>query len=92
MKFLALLMTSALALPAFAETVQLGAYSGQPGYFVRIGKGDQDVLNAVVMTPEAVQQIKKQKLKADINQTRTCEVDGLAQSIGYTIFAIKSCK
>lgn len=77
---------------ASGDTVQLGSYSGQPGYFVRIGKGAQDILNAVIMTPEAYKQLQKLKPKVDINQLRTCEVEGMQQTIGYTIFAIKSCK
>ena len=77
---------------AKAETVKLGKFSRSPGYFVRVGLGSQDVLNAVVMTPEAAAQIAKVGLKADINQTKTCDVDGLAQSIGYTIWAVKSCR
>ena len=88
----AVFSVSTFAILASAETIQLGAYSGQPGFFVRIGKGNQVVLNAIVMTPEAAQQIQKLMLKADLGQTKSCEVEGLQQTIGYTIFSIKSCK
>ena len=74
-----------------AEVIQIGAYSGKVGYYVRIGTDFQLKQEAVIMNDEAYQKI----LKLDfikLGQLKTCDVDGTQQSIGYTIFKVKSCK
>jgi hypothetical protein len=93
-------MRSAIFLPvmfllstitAQAEVIQIGAYSGKVGYYVQIGTDFRLKQEAVIMNNEAYQKI----LKLDfikLGQLKTCDVEGTQQSIGYTIFKVKSCK
>lgn len=74
-----------------ADIIQLGIYSGKPGYFAKVGNEFQLTLDAVVMSEEVAQQVHKLKFEK-LGEVKTCDVKGIEQSMGYTIFKIKSCK
>lgn len=80
------------------ETVKLGAYSGRPGYYVKVGLGVEVILNAVLMNEQvykkAVQIISKNKKPLE---PLVCDVVGTQQDVGgkeavYLLYSIKNCK
>lgn len=74
-----------------AEIIQLGVYSGKPGFFAKVGNKFQLTLDVIVMNDETFQKIHKLNFEK-LADTKTCDVKGMQQSVGYTIFEIKSCK
>lgn len=83
---------------SLVETVKFGAYSGRPGYYVKVGLGVEVVLNAVLMNEQvykkAVQIISKNKKPLE---PLVCDVIGTQQDVGgkeavYLLYSIKSCK
>ena len=80
-------------MPAFAmaDRIQLGPYSGKPGYFVKIGTDSQLTLDAIVMNVDVSRKLQKLKFEK-LGEAKQCDVDGMQQVIGYTIFKIKSCQ
>lgn len=76
---------------AMEETVLIGPYSGRPGYFVSHGVEYQATESAILMNKSAEEMLKQQKFNG-LGSTKTCIVDGMMQTIGYTIFKVKSCK
>ncbi len=80
-------------LEARAEKIQLGHYSGRPGHFAKIGTEFQTSVDAVFMNADVEKSLNKYKFdQLGLSQTKECDVDGMYQSIGYTIFKIKTCK
>lgn len=74
-----------------ADIIQLGAYSGKSGYFAKVGNEFQLTLDAIVMNDEVAQKINKFKFEK-LGESKTCDVKGMQQAIGFTIFKIRSCK
>lgn len=76
-----------------AETIRLGHYSGRPGYFAKIGTEFQTSVDAVFMNSDVEKSLSKFKFdQLGLSQTKECDVEGMYQSIGYTVFKIKTCK
>jgi hypothetical protein len=90
MKF-SLFFLALFSLNISAETIQIGAYSGRVGYFANLGVEYKLKVNAIAMNEEVA---KKLITLPDhgLGGFSTCEVSGLQQEIGYTIFKIKNCK
>lgn len=91
-----LLLFSISILPAqlFAsvETVKIGFFSGKPGFYVVRGVDSQAKEVGVAMSSKVSEKLQKLTSNvATLDQTFTCKVDGELQSIGYTIFEVKSC-
>lgn len=84
-------LLSVIPVFAGAEVIQLGGYSGRPGYFAKIGTEFQLTLDAIIMNSEVSQKIRRLKF-GTLGETKQCDVEGLHQAVGYTIFEIKSCK
>ena len=87
----AIVFSVILATSAYAEKIQIGAYSGKPGYFAKVGNEFQLTLDVIVMNERVAQKISKLKFEK-LDDVKTCDVTGLQQPVGYTIFKIKSCK
>jgi len=69
--------------------IKIGMYSGRVGYYIIEGGKTTD---AVVMNPSAGDKLLSALEKLGLGQTRECEIEGMHQSIGYTIFDIMNCK
>lgn len=94
MSKLLLFSISILPLQLFAsvETVKVGFYSGKPGFFVMRGPEFQAKEIGIAMSSKVSEKLLKlTSSTGSLNQMYTCKVDGELQSIGYTIFEVKSC-
>ena len=80
-----------LSTNAKADIILLGAYSGKLGYFAKVGNEYQLTLDAIVMNDEVAQKVNKLKFEK-LGETKTCDVKGMHQTMGYTIFKIITCK
>lgn len=86
-----LLLTLFVPSRCFAEEILIGPYSGKVGYFVQIGKDSQLTLDAILMNHET--ELKLSKLNfTKLGEVKKCDVEGMQQVIGYTIFRVKSCQ
>lgn len=74
------------------ELVEVGSFSGKPGYFVKVGTHFQQQLTAVVMNDGAASELSRSLERAVIGKTKICQVKGLQQSIGYTVFKVRKCR
>ena len=70
-------------------TTTIGMYSGKPGFYV-IQEGKN--LDAVIMNSKAVDKLLQAFENSGVGRTRECELDGMHQAVGFTIFEIINCK
>lgn len=82
---------------SFDETVKFGAYSGRPGYYVKIGLEENVLLNAVLMNEQVYKKAVQILSKVKLGETKNCTMVGTQQDVGskeavYLIYSIKSCK
>lgn len=84
------------AMPAHADKIKIGAYSGRVGHYALIGLDFGTRLDLVVMNAEARESLRKLLSKQKLGEAMECEVDGDQQQIDqrtfYTLFKVKSCK
>ena len=74
------------------EVIQIGSYSGKPGYYAKVGNEFQLQVDAVVMNDSVMEDLNKAFSKNPGVQLRTCHALGMHQAIGYTVFKLKDCK
>lgn len=87
-----LLFSSSVYGGGFVETIKFGAYSGKPGYYVKIGPEFNVMFEAIMMNELVLKKSVQILSKTKLGEARICDVIGAQQAIGYTIFSIKSCK
>lgn len=96
MKKLLLIALILFSIPAFSynfvETIKLGAYSGKPGYFAKVGPEFNILFEAILMNEQCLKKAVQILSKTKLGEAKICDVIGTQQAIGYTIFSIKSCK
>jgi hypothetical protein len=70
-------------------TTTIGMYSGKPGFYV-VQEGKS--IDAIIMNSKAADKLLQAFEKSGSGQTRDCELEGMQQAIGYTVFEIIDCK
>lgn len=74
------------------EVIQIGSYSGKPGYFAKVGNDFQMQVDAVVMNDSVLEELNKAFSKAAVGGVKTCHALGIHQVIGYSLFKVKNCQ
>ena len=74
------------------ELAQVGAYSGKPGYYIKTGSNFQLQLNAIVMNDTAATELTNSLGSTPLGKAKICQVKGMQQAIGYTVFKVKKCR
>jgi hypothetical protein len=73
------------------QALQLGAYAGKPGYYVKIGTEFQLKIDALLMNEDVLAKVEKATADLKLGGVTICQGVGLQQSIGYTLFDIRNC-
>ncbi|MCB0347487.1 MAG: hypothetical protein KDD37_01565 [Bdellovibrionales bacterium] len=71
-----------------SEKIKIGSYSGRAGYFALVDGKNVDL---IVMNAKALSEIQNELKDVNLGELKSCELEGLSQKIGYTLFAINSC-
>ena len=75
------------------EPIQLGAYSGKPGYFVNVGNEFQAHLEAVIMNEQVLIKVQQEfSTNTKLGAVKNCLAVGLQQSVGYSLFDLQNCR
>lgn len=86
------LLSSSVFAGGFVETIKLGSYSGKPGYYAKVGPEFSVLFEAILMNEQVLKKAVQILSKTKLGEAKVCDVVGVQQSIGYTIYSIKSCK
>ncbi|RYZ67253.1 MAG: hypothetical protein EOP09_11365 [Proteobacteria bacterium] len=74
------------------EEVRFSMKSGKPGYMAAVGADYKLELDAILMNETVTDDIDRVFVRAALGSYRTCQVNGLQQSIGYTVFKVRNCR
>ena len=74
------------------EEIRLTMKSGKPGYVAAVGVGFALSLDAILMNETVTEDVDRFFIRTDPGSHRTCQANGLQQSIGYTLFKVKNCR
>jgi hypothetical protein len=69
-------------------TVEVGQYSGRPGYYVLV---DQKPIDVMVMTANAIEALEQNFKNVNLGETLHCKLEGKQQATVYSIFFVEKC-
>lgn len=71
------------------EKIKVGCYSGKPGCYAIINGKNIDI---VFMNQKSYNQIQNIFNDSKLGETKLCSIEGIEQSIGFTVFSVSSCE
>lgn len=72
-----------------SPATKIGMHSGKPGFYIM---EEDRTIDAIIMNEKVSDKLHSLFAKIGTGETTECELDGLHQSIGYTIFKVIDCK